>query len=420
MTSTIDSDPQFEALLAMYGRNDHVLQGSPIATFVLDAMHTVVCWNRACEHVTGVRATEITGTRRHWTAFYPSERPLLADLIIDGGVEECIEQHYDTTWWRSTVIAGAYESEALFPQMGDRGKWLLITAAPLMDHKGAVVGAIETLQDITERKWAEAALHQYQQNLEELVRQRTQELVQAHRELADKAAILEQANEELSQYAFVASHDLRAPLRAIRNYTDFLHGELAVYLNEDQQGYFDGLGTALTQGEQLVNDLLEYSRIGNAAVTTYPVLMEELFAELVQQLDVPATAELEIAPGLPGVRGDRTLLLQIFTNLVDNGFKFNQSLLRRVEIGLATHNDTMCEIFVRDNGIGIDTVYHDRIFKMFRRLHTHKEFHGTGIGLAIVKKALTKIGGSIRVESSPGNGSCFLVTLPLAQTEVPL
>ena len=108
-------------------------------------------------------------------------------------------------------------------------------------------------------------------------------------------------------------------------------------------------------------------------------------------------------------------MAQIFSNLVVNGFKFNRSPVKRVEIGIAGERDGMCELLVRDNGIGIDSRYHDRIFKMFKRLHTHKEYEGTGIGLAIVKKAVAKIYGFVRLESEAGAGSTFFVTLPLAE-----
>ena len=393
----------------------HLLQGSPIPSFVIDETHTVILWNRACEHISGLSAAEMVGTDRQWKPFYPQKRPVMADLIVSGATAEEISRHYGRIWQRSAAIEGAFESEGYFPDMGNGGTWLFFTASPLTDALGRIIGAIETLQDITARKQAEAELKVYHGNLEQLVRQRTAELAQAHAELVSKAAILEQANEELSQYAFVASHDLRARLRAVRNYADFLREELEPALNDEQRSYFEGLGSALRHGDELVNDLLEFSRIGNAIITVQPIALKSFLAELSGSLEISPGDELLVADSLPVILVDQTLLAQIFSNLVVNGFKFNRSPAKRVEIGVAGERDGMCEFFVRDNGIGIDSRYHDRIFKMFKRLHTHKEFEGTGIGLAIVKKAVAKMHGSVRVESEPGAGSTFIVTLPLAE-----
>lgn len=395
-------------------RSCDLLQGSPIPTFVIDETHTVILWNRACEKLTGLSADDMIGTGNAWKPFYPQKRPIMANLIMSGASPEEINRHYGNIWQRSSTIEGAYESEDYFPDMGSDGAWIFFTASPLTDAGGRLIGAIETLQDITARKRAEADLKAYRDNLEDLVRVRTTELAQAHNELVVKAAVLEQANEELSQYAFVASHDLRAPLRAVRNYADFLREELEPSLNNEQRSYFEGLGSALRHGDELVNDLLEFSRIGNASITFQAIPLEPFLAELRDSLEISPSDELVIAGNLPTVRADRTLLAQIFSNLMVNGFKFNRSLRKRVEIGITGEREGMCELFVRDNGIGIDPRYHDRIFKMFKRLHTHKEFEGTGIGLAIVRKATAKLNGSVRVNSEPGDGSRFFVVLPLA------
>lgn len=376
-----------------------LLQGSPIPTFVIDETHTVILWNRACEQITNLAAADIIGTKQPWKAFFKQARPVMADLIVSGALPEEFNLHYGSIWQRSSIIDGAYESEAFFPDIGENGTWFFFTASPLTDDNGRLIGAIETLQDITKRKTAEADLKGYRDNLEESVRQRTLEL--------------EQANEELSQYAFVASHDLRAPLRAVRNYADFLREELEGTLNEEQCSYFDGLGSALKHGDELVTDILEFSRIGNTNITVQPVVLRPFFLEMKDALDIGSECQLVIADNLPTIEADQTLLTQIFTNLVVNGFKFNRAEFKKVEIGVVWLRDGACELFVRDNGIGIDPRYHDRIFKMFKRLHTHKEFEGTGIGLAIVRKAVAKLNGTVRVESGQDVGSSFFVTLPL-------
>ncbi len=409
---TVDSDA---CGFPLAGSQYQLLEGSPIPTFVIDRQHLVIFWNRACESATGHAAREMIGTDRHWSPFYPVQRPVMADLILDGASPEEVSRHYGDFWRQSTVIPGAYESEGFFPTMGSGGTWFFFTASPLCNAEGRIIGAIETLQDISGRKRAEEALKIHRESLEETVRQRTEESALAHAELAAKAATLQETNEELSQYAFVVSHDLRAPLRAVRNYADFLREELEEVLNDEQRGYFNGMAAALKFGDELVSDLLDFSRVGGDGVAVHPVPLDEFLPELKNELELPPGSDLVCDRGLPVVLGEKTLLRQLFSNLVTNGLKFNHSAVRRVEIGLASLGSGCCELFVRDNGIGISPRYHERVFKMFKRLHTHKEFEGTGIGLAIVRKAAVKLGGSVRIESEVGSGSTFLVTLPTAE-----
>jgi diguanylate cyclase (GGDEF)-like protein/PAS domain S-box-containing protein len=145
-----------------------IVEGFSVPTFVIDANHTVTHWNRACVSITGVPASEVIGTRNQWRAFYPAERPVMADLIVDGADDEIIARHYGGKFRRSAVIEGAYEAEDFFPHFGEGGKWLYFTAALSMDSEGKVIGAIETLQDITERKRAEEALKESEHRYYEL------------------------------------------------------------------------------------------------------------------------------------------------------------------------------------------------------------------------------------------------------------
>ncbi|MBK7356309.1 sensor domain-containing diguanylate cyclase [Propionivibrio sp.] len=134
------------------------IDGNPVATFILDKDHRVVSWNRACEALTGIPATSLIGTTDQWRAFYPSKRPVMADLLIDGLNEDDLRYFYQEKFHPSTLIPGACEAEDFFPDFGNGGCWLFFTAAPILDAEGNVIGAIETLQDFTERRKAEAAL----------------------------------------------------------------------------------------------------------------------------------------------------------------------------------------------------------------------------------------------------------------------
>jgi len=136
------------------------VDGNPVATFIIDQTHRVVCWNKACEALTGIAAEQVLGTSDHWRAFYSSKRPVMADLILDGGKSDDIKYFYRDKFQPSALIDKACEAEDFFDEFGDSGRWLHFTAAPVLDEFGNVVGAIETLQDITERRLAEIALRE--------------------------------------------------------------------------------------------------------------------------------------------------------------------------------------------------------------------------------------------------------------------
>jgi diguanylate cyclase (GGDEF)-like protein/PAS domain S-box-containing protein len=157
-----------KSLIENRERLSSILEGLTVPTFVIDADHITTHWNLACEKITGIPAREVIGTRQQWRAFYPSERPVMADLIVDEVPEDRIAQHYSGKYLRSQLNDNAFEAEDFFPHFGSRGKWLYFTAAPLKDSAGSVIGAIETLQDITDRKTAELALSESERRHREL------------------------------------------------------------------------------------------------------------------------------------------------------------------------------------------------------------------------------------------------------------
>jgi diguanylate cyclase (GGDEF)-like protein len=146
------------ALLDSQERLAAIVAGLTIPTFVIDAEHTVTHWNEACQKITGVPATEVIGTKEQWRAFYPSERPVMADMIMASGRDLAMARYYGEKCLRSAVLGDAFEAEDFFPHFGETGKWIFFTAAPLKDSTGRIIGAIETLQDVTPRKQAEEAL----------------------------------------------------------------------------------------------------------------------------------------------------------------------------------------------------------------------------------------------------------------------
>ncbi len=231
-------------------------------------------------------------------------------------------------------------------------------------------------------------------------------------ELAAQLVKTERVNQELSRYVYAVTHDLKAPLRAVRNYADFLFEDMGQRLSGEQKKYLDGLKKAADQGNALIDGLLSFSRIGGVPLTSEAVDVPALVYEICSLLDLTRDIQIKIQPQWPKVFADRTLLKQILQNLIVNGIKFNQSSPKRIEIGWQPCRNEQFEMQVRDNGIGIESRHLDQIFRIFRRLHTNREYEGTGIGLAIVQEAARRLGGTVRVESKAGEGSSFILKFP--------
>lgn len=162
-----------------------IIQGNSIPTFVINNKHEVMHWNKAAENLTGVTAKEIIGTKNHWKPFYSEERPVMADIIVNEHPAKEIDKYYFDKFRRSSLIEGAFDAEDFFPDMGENGKWLFFSAAPLKAQNGDIIGAIETLRDITIRKKAEEELTKHREHLEELVKERTKELEEKNKKLEE-------------------------------------------------------------------------------------------------------------------------------------------------------------------------------------------------------------------------------------------
>lgn len=273
-------------------------------------------------------------------------------------------------------------------------RWLASRGRIYRDKDGRPVRISGINYDITERKKAEETVHL------------------AQLQLAAQLAETERVNSELSQFAYAVSHDLKAPLRAIRNYADFLYEDLSGTLTDEHMKYLEGMKKAVDEGNALISDLLNLSRIDGIDLETEIANVPEILNEIIYRLRPPPETSITIQPEWPQVRIDCTLLRQIFQNLISNSLKFNESATKRIEIGWQSSDDSNVDFYVRDNGIGIEPQYFKQIFRIFQRLHTDRLYEGTGIGLAIVQKAAAKLGGAVWVESEPGKGSTFYVQLP--------
>ena len=248
---------------------------------------------------------------------------------------------------------------------------------------------------------------------EGLLEAKSAELYERNLELEAQARALAHSNAELEQFAYVASHDLQAPLRSIASFSQLLTRDSKALLSDSSLEYLDYINQGAKRLQRLINDLLDYSRVGRTAYTLTPLCTQTLVTEVCRQIDssIRNAQGSVVFSGLPQVNGDRTQLSRLFQNLIDNGLKFKKpGELPRVDVSAADAG-AHWQFTVRDNGIGIAPEYQAKVFGMFARLHTQDEYPGTGVGLPICKKIAERHGGKLWVESAEGSGTAFHFTL---------
>jgi PAS domain S-box-containing protein len=274
-------------------------------------------------------------------------------------------------------------------------RWLEWNATPV----GADGLIYAVARDVTERRDAEERVRALNAQLE-------------HHLLAVRAL-----NAELEAYSYSVSHDLRAPVRHIAGFADLLQKHAAGTLDEKGRRYLETIRSAAGRMGDLIDDLLAFSRVGRAELRADRVPLDEVvasvLAELKEEIDERSVG-LEVRP-LPVVRGDASLLRMVMVNLVSNALKYTRPKPEaRIEIGATDGQPGYAVVFVRDNGVGFDMKYADKLFGVFQRLHSADEFEGTGIGLASVQRIVHRHGGRVSAEGRPGEGATFYVALPPA------
>ena len=240
-----------------------------------------------------------------------------------------------------------------------------------------------------------------------------EKLEAAQLSLEKAVAELRRSNQELEQFAYVASHDLQEPLRKIASFCSLLETRYAERLDERGSVYLHYIVDGATRMQALVNDLLLYSRVTTRGAEFAPAAMDDALREALTNLELAVAesgAQVSFDP-LPRVVGDAAQLARVFQNLIGNAIKYRGEAAPRIHVGAAEESGEWM-FFVRDNGIGIAPEYAERIFVIFQRLHTREEYGGTGIGLAVCKKIVERHGGRIWVESTAGRGATFRFSLP--------
>ena len=365
-------------LAQMEGRYRGLLEAAPDAMVVVNQGGEIVLLNVQAEKQFGYRRDELLGQKVKNIIPEGFAERLVADALRS--TEDALAQQIGT----GIELSGRHKNGSEFP--------IEIMLSPLESAGGILVTA--AVRDITTRKAAEA-------------------------NLLEKVAELNRSNEELGQFAYIASHDLQEPLRMVASYTQLLSRRYKGKLDSDADEFIafavDGAGRM----QRLIQDLLTFSRVGTKGKDFLATSSEEALQQAlinlrgaIEQSGAQVTHDL-----LPSVVADETQLIQLFQNLIGNGIKYQKNGAPKVHVSAAKNGGDKYTFSVQDNGLGIDSQYFERIFGMFQRLHKREEFAGTGIGLAICKKIVERHGGKISVESKVGQGSTFHFTLAGKETK---
>jgi len=364
-------------LVQMEGRYRGLLEAAPDAMVVVNQGGEIVLVNVQAEKQFGYPRDELLGQKV--TSIIPegfAER-----LVADGlrSAEEALAQQIGT----GIELIGRRKDRSEFP--------IELMLSPLGNAEGILVTA--AIRDIATRKQAEALLLQ-------------------------KMDELNRSNEELGRFAYVASHDLQEPLRTVASYTQLLSRRYKGRLDSNADEFITFAVDGASRMQRLIQDLLAFSRVGTKGKELADISSEDALQRALLNLRgaIHNSGARVTHDPLPTVRADTMQLAQLFQNLIGNAIKYHNAGVPEVHVSAALNGDARWMFSVRDNGLGIDPQYFEKIFGVFQRLHNREEFAGTGIGLAICKKIVERHGGGISVASQLGKGSTF--SFSLAGTEV--
>jgi PAS domain S-box-containing protein len=356
----------------MEGRYRGLLEAAPDAMVVVNQAGEIVLLNVQAEKQFGYRRDELIGQQ-------------VKNIIPEGFAERLVADALRTA--EDALVQQIGAGIELMARRKDSSEFPIeIMLSPLESTEGILVTT--AIRDITNRKKAES-------------------------DLLQKIEELNCSNVELGQFAYIASHDLQEPLRMVSSYTQLLARRYKGKLDADADEFIGFAVDGAARMQRLIQDLLSFSRVGTKGQELIDTSSEEALQQALVSLRgaVEASGARVTYDPLPNVLADEMQLTQLFQNLVGNGIKYQRHGAPLIHISAARGNGGECVFSVKDNGLGIEPQYFEKIFGMFQRLHKREEFAGTGIGLAICKKIVERHGGNITVESTLGNGSIFSFTL---------
>jgi PAS domain S-box-containing protein len=367
-----------------------VLDSMAEGLVVADEQGKFLIWNPAAERILGQGVTALPP--EEWSAHYQLFQADMVTPLPSGKTP--LEQ----------AIRGESSTQEIFvrnPRQRE-GVWIETSGGPLKDESGTSHGGVVAFRDITQKKTAEQQIQQLNEELEQRVLRRT--------------AQLEVANKELEAFSYSVSHDLRAPLRHIAGFSRILEEEFGPMLPADAQRHLQRIQEGTHRMGVLIDELLSLARVGRQALRIEVINLGEVVREIIDLLSPETTGrqvEWKIAD-LPFVECDRGLIKQVFQNLISNALKYSRKRAKaEIEIGqIGNHGETV--IFVRDNGVGFNMKYADKLFGVFQRLHRSEDFEGTGVGLATAHRIVTKHGGRIWPEAEIDKGTTFYFTFGAA------
>jgi light-regulated signal transduction histidine kinase (bacteriophytochrome) len=327
-----------------------------------------------------------------------------------------------TVWYSSVgpaILAGVLSVFTFNYHFTEPRHSLLVSAGEIPYFVAFLLFAVMLMGFSVTRRRAEAELRHSRDQLQREVaerRQREQQVRHLNEQLERRTAELEASNRELEAFAYSISHDLRAPLRHMGGFAELLQQRATASLDEKSRGYMETVLDAARRMGLLIDDLLAFSRIGRAETRETAVDLRHLVDEVVQEVR-PDTAGRNISwriGDLPVLHGDRSMLRLVFVNLIANAVKFTRTRERaEIEIG-SVEDERGVVVFVKDNGVGFDMKYLNKLFRVFQRLHRSEEFEGTGIGLATVQRVIQRHGGTVWAEGSVNGGARIFFSVPAA------
>ncbi|HEY9827314.1 MAG TPA: CHASE3 domain-containing protein [Stenomitos sp.] len=349
---------------------------------ITNSQGQIEVFNLACEQMFGYGSAEVIAQD-------------LSMLLADPAREESKDETELTLGISGLKVGQRWQTSGC--RKGNETFPIEVSVSPLnIDTSQMIV----IIRDMTDREAVEAKLQA-----------RADELAQLNLLLSITNEMLQSRNRELDQFAYVASHDLKAPLRAISHLSEWIEEDLSTQLSAENRSHINLLRSRVRRMDALIDGLLEYSRVGRVQVPLELVNVGELILEVVDMLSPPDGFQVEIISAMPTFMARRIFLKQVFSNLIDNAIQHHPEQRGTVTITVADRNQWY-EFAVRDDGAGIEPQYHEKIFSIFQTLEARDVRESTGIGLSIVKKILDTEGGAIQVDSQMGKGATFRFTWP--------